>query len=190
MTMNSAVSTKSRFPRCPGDARRRVAPILPVAARIAMAAMRLGTGALLRLEFAPVIHWEDAVMIVRRQEELEGTDKATTVAHGTVAVVRYLLRDDGAGFSVSDVTVPAGTDNVLQYRHHVEANLVLEGEGTVEDLATGKKHRLTPGTIYVVFPEDRHRVRAEKSMRVISIFNPPLVGTENHDADGGYPPPR
>jgi L-ectoine synthase len=154
-----------------------------------MAAMRLGTGALPRLEFAPVIHWEDAVMIVRRQEELEGTDKATTVAHGTVAVVRYLLRDDGAGFSVSDVTVPAGSDNVLQYKHHVEANLVLEGEGTVEDLATGRTHRLTPGTIYVVFPEDRHRVRAEKSMRVISIFNPPLVGTENHDADGGYPPP-
>ena len=129
-------------------------------------------------------------MIVRRRDELEGTGKVTTVAHGTVGVVRYLLRDDRAGFSVSDVTVPAGTDNVLQYRHHIEANLVLEGEGTLEDLATGRTHRLAPGTIYVVFPEDRHRVRADKPLRVISIFNPPLVGTETHDADGGYPPPR
>jgi L-ectoine synthase len=152
--------------------------------------MRLGTDALLRLEFAPAIEpREDAVMIVRRLDELEGTDKATKVANGTVSVVRYLLRDDDAGFSVSDVTVPAGTDNVLQYRHHIEANLVLEGEGTVEDLATGKTHRLVPGTIYVVYPKDRHRVRADKSLRVISIFNPPLVGSENHDADGGYPPP-
>jgi L-ectoine synthase len=128
-------------------------------------------------------------MIVRGQSDLEGTDRATTVAHGTVRALRYLLRDDGAGFSVSDVTVPAGTDNVLQYRHHVEANLVLEGEGSVEDLATGETHRLAPGTIYVVFPQDLHRVRAETGLRVISIFNPPLVGTENHDADGGYPPP-
>ena len=135
---------------------------------------------------------EDTDMIIRTLNELKGTDRATTVAHGTVGAVRYLLRDDGAGFSVSDVTVPAGTDNVLQYRNHVEANLVLEGEGTVEEIATGKKHRLLPGTIYVVFPADRHRVRAEKSMRVISIFNPPLVGTEQHDSDGGYPlsPPR
>jgi len=127
-------------------------------------------------------------MIVRTLDELKGTDRATTVAHGTVGAVRYLLRDDGAGFSVSDVTVPAGTGNVLQYRHHVEANLVLEGEGTVEDLASGKTHRLAPGAIYVVFPQDRHRVRAETTMRIISIFNPPLVGTENHDDDGGYPP--
>ncbi|MDZ4737090.1 MAG: ectoine synthase [Rhodospirillaceae bacterium] len=129
-------------------------------------------------------------MIVRRLEELEGTDKATKVANGTVSVVRYLLRDDAAGFSVSDVTIPAGTDNILHYKHHIEANLVLEGEGTVEDFATGKTHRLSPGTIYVVYPQDRHRVRSTKSMRVISIFNPPLAGTENHDKDGGYPPPR
>jgi L-ectoine synthase len=135
---------------------------------------------------------EDVPMIVSRLEDLEGTDRATTVAHGTVRTVRYLLRDDGAGFSVSDVTVPAGTDNVLQYRNHVEANLVLEGEGTVEEVSTGKTHRLAPGTIYVVFPADRHRVRAKTTMRVISIFNPPLVGGETHDADGGYPaaPPR
>jgi L-ectoine synthase len=84
--------------------------------------------------------------------------------------------------------VPAGASNLLQYRNHIEANLVLEGEGTVEEIATGKKHKLVPGTIYVVFPDDRHRVSATKAMRVISIFNPPLVGTEQHDADGGYPP--
>jgi len=127
-------------------------------------------------------------MLVRTLEGLKGTDRAVTIAHGTVGTVRYLLREDKCGFSVSDVTVPAGTDNVLQYRHHIEANLVLEGEGTVEDLATGTVHRLSPGTIYVVYPQDRHRVRAESGLRVISIFNPPLVGNENHDADGGYPP--
>ena len=98
-------------------------------------------------------------MIVRRLDELRGTGAAATVAHGTVETVRYLLADDGAGFSVSDVRAPAGTEAVLNYKNHVEANLVLEGAGTVEDLATGEVHRLAPGTIYVVYPPDRHIVR-------------------------------
>ena len=99
-------------------------------------------------------------MIIKTLDGLKGTDRDKTIAHGTVGTVRYLLRDDDCGFSVSDVKVPAGTSNELQYRHHVEANLVLEGEGTVEEIATGKKHPLKPGTIYVVFPQDRHRVSA------------------------------
>ena len=126
-------------------------------------------------------------MIVRRLDELRQTGAADKVAHGTVDVVRYLLANDGAGFSVSDVVAPAGTENTLQYKNHVEANLVLEGEGTVEDLATGEVHALAPGTLYVVYPTDRHVVRAVTDVRFISIFNPPLVGGETHDADGGYP---
>jgi hypothetical protein len=43
---------------------------------------------------------EDDIMIIRTLDELKGTNRATTVAHGTVGAVRYLLRDDGAGFSV------------------------------------------------------------------------------------------
>ena len=126
-------------------------------------------------------------MIVRRLDELRQTGAAAKVAHGTVDVVRYLLAADGAGFSISDVIAPAGTENTLQYKNHVEANLVLEGEGTVEDLATGEVHALAPGTLYVVYPTDRHVVRAITDVRLISIFNPPIVGDETHDADGGYP---
>ena len=42
--------------------------------------------------------------------------------------------------------------------------------------------------MYVVGPEDRHVMRAETDMRVVSIFNPPIMGDEDHDADGSYPP--
>ena len=126
-------------------------------------------------------------MIVRRLDELRNTGAADKVAGGTVDVVRYLLAADGAGFSLSDVVAPAGVENTLQYKNHVEANLVLEGEGTVEDLATGEIHVLAPGTLYVVYPTDRHVVRSTTDIRFISIFNPPLVGGETHDADGSYP---
>ena len=122
-------------------------------------------------------------MIVRRLGDLD----AAAVAGGTIETRRYLMSGDGAGFSVSDVSVPAGTDVVLHYRHHVEANLVLEGRGTVEILTTGEVHDLSPGTLYAVYPGDEHRLRATDGLRIISIFNPPLVGTEDHDADGSYP---
>ncbi len=125
-------------------------------------------------------------MIVRRLEDLKAEGGTKTVGAGQVKTVRYLLSDDGAGFSVSDVTVPSQMDMVLQYKNHVEVNVILGGEGTVEDLATGEVHELKPGMIYVVFPQDRHRLRIENGMHVISIFNPPLIGTENHDADGSY----
>ncbi len=128
-------------------------------------------------------------MIVRELEDLKAAGGTKTVGAEQVKTIRYLLSDDGAGFSVSDVTVPSQMDMVLHYKNHVEANVILEGEGTVEDLATGEVHELKPGTIYVVFPQDRHRVRIENGMHLISVFNPPLIGTENHDADGSYPAP-
>ena len=102
--------------------------------------------------------------------------------------VRPIVAADGAGFSISDVSVPGQLDASLCYKHHTEANIVLEGEGTVEDVATGEVHQLKPGDIYLVFPNERHRIRIEGGMRVISIFNPPLVGPETHDADGSFPP--
>ena len=128
-------------------------------------------------------------MIVRRLEDLKAEGGMKTVGAGQVKTVRYLLSDDGAGFSVSDVTVRSQMDMVLHYKNHVEANVILGGEGTVEDLVTGEVHELKLGTIYVVFPQDRHRLRIENGMHLISIFNPPLIGTENHGADGSYPPP-
>ena len=47
---------------------------------------------------------------------------------------------------------------------------------------------MEPGTLYVVGPDDRHVMRAATDMRVVSIFNPPIMGDEDHDADGSYPP--
>ncbi len=44
------------------------------------------------------------------------------------------------------------------------------------------------GARYVVGPDDRHVMRAATDMRVVSIFDPPIMGDEDHDADGSYPP--
>ena len=71
---------------------------------------------------------------------------------------------------------------------HWEANLILDGTLAVTDYASGDIHRLGPGGLYLVGPTDRHRIEAVDDVHLISVFNPPLTGTETHDEDGAYPP--
>ena len=126
-------------------------------------------------------------MIVKTREDVECGKGDTILSGGNARVLRYLLRDDGVGFTVSDIRVGAGGNKMLHYKNHIEANLVLEGEGTVEDMATGEVHRLEPGTVYVLDKHDRHRLNATTPMRLICVFTPPLAGGEVHDEDGSYP---
>ncbi len=105
---------------------------------------------------------------------------------GTVRMSHYLGPEDGCGLTVS---LPRGTaDSMLWYKNHVEANYVLEGEATVEDLANGEVWSLRPGSLYVVGPRDRHHLKAEREVYFISVFNPALEGDAARDADGAYPP--
>ena len=41
---------------------------------------------------------------------------------------------------------------------------------------------------YYVGPKDRHRVRAQTDIHLLSVFSPPLAGDEQHDEDGVLAP--
>ncbi len=128
-------------------------------------------------------------MFVKTADDVRGGRGDTTLTGGKARVLRYLLRQDGVGFTVSDIRIEAGSDMVLWYKNHIEANYVLEGEGSVEDLETGAVYELAPGTMYVLDKHDRHRFRSKTRMRMICVFTPALVGGETHDEDGSYPLP-
>lgn len=123
-------------------------------------------------------------MFVMRQEEA----RKVALGGGRAQAHRYLTLDDGCGFTVSLPRGSAGGDTILWYKNHVEANYILEGEASVEDLTTGEKWDLEPGSLYVVGPSDRHRLSSKTGLYLMSVFNPPLKGGETHDADGSYPP--
>jgi L-ectoine synthase len=125
-------------------------------------------------------------MIVTRLADLLGTER--DVRGPVWASRRFLLAEDGVGFSLNETTVAAGAEQVMWYKHHVEANYVIEGEG--ENLATGEVHPLAPGTIYTLDQHERHRLTAFTAMRIVCVFLPPLTGRETHDADGSYTPPE
>jgi L-ectoine synthase len=125
-------------------------------------------------------------VIVKTLNELIGTDR--DVRGPVWASRRFLLAEDGVGFTLTETTVEAGAEQVLWYKHHVEANYIVEGEGEVENLGTGEVFALKPGTIYVLDQHERHRLKSSTRMRLVCVFTPALTGRETHDADGAYAP--
>ena len=127
-------------------------------------------------------------MFVKTLKDLKAAGREKIVAGGSARTVRFLTRDDGLGFTMSDVRLDAGQQNVLWYKHHWEANHIVSGAGDVTDLTTGQSWKLEPGVAYNVGPKDRHRFRAHSDVHLLSVFNPPLEGHELHDADGSLAP--
>lgn len=125
-------------------------------------------------------------MIVRSLEDLKAQGRYREKP-GAWSSSRYLLRDDDVGFTLTQTTVAAGTRQMMQYKNHVEANLIIDGEGTVTDIATGETHALAPGVMYTLDKHDRHELVAKTDLRIVCVFTPALVGGETHDDDGSYP---
>ena len=125
-------------------------------------------------------------MIVRDLQSLKQSGRyAEKPGHWSSA--RYLLRDDDVGFTLTQTTVAAGSTLEMEYKNHIEANLIVEGEAVVTDLADDKEYRLSAGSMYALDKHDRHRLHATTDVRIICVFTPALVGTETHDEDGSYP---
>jgi len=126
-------------------------------------------------------------MIVRNIEEIEGSEREVTAENDNWISRRLLLKRDGVVFSLSETIIYEGTETYIWYKNHVEAVYCIEGEGEVELVDNNKVYNITPGTLYVLNKHEKHLLRAKKRMRLVCVFNPPLVGSEVHQEDGSYP---
>ena len=124
-------------------------------------------------------------MIVRTTADLRGTKGE--VRTKSWSSLRLLHKEDGMGVTLTDAMIEPGQHDPWWYKNHLEAVYCIEGEGTLEDLETGKSHTIKPGTMYALDKHDRHRLTVKSRMRMICTFVPPLVGGEVHDAEGAYP---
>lgn len=124
-------------------------------------------------------------MIVRNLRSIRASEK--NVKSKGWESARLLLKGDDMGFSFHVTTMFAGEELHMHYQNHLEAVLVLKGKGTIEDLGTGKTHKLAPGVMYALNAHDRHIVRPETDILTACVFNPPVTGREVHDENGAYP---
>jgi L-ectoine synthase len=124
-------------------------------------------------------------MIVKMTDDIRGTKGEVKTPWWSS--YRLLHNEDGMGVTLTDAIREPGLNQTWSYRNHLEAVYCLEGDGTLEDLETGKVYKIKPGTLYALDRHERHRLMLESRMRVICTFGPPLLGGEMHDAEGSYP---
>ena len=125
-------------------------------------------------------------MFVRTLDELEKLGRLKFPANDSFRSARFLTAADGMGFSYNENKVKKGTDLIVWLKHHWEANYVISGKGEVTDLTSEEKWPLEAGVLYVVGPNDRHRLHLTEDECHISIFCPPLKGDERFNSDGSY----
>lgn len=97
---------------------------------------------------------------------------------------RMLVDKDAMGYTVTYTTVNRSSKSFLQYDNHLESCFVISGKGAITD-TNGNKHELYPGVLYVLDKHDPHYLEAysHQDLVLLSIFNPPLEGTEVHSLD-------
>ena len=125
-------------------------------------------------------------MIVRQLQDAEKTGRRIVSPDGNWESTRLLLKGDNMGFSFHITTIYKGADFQLHYQNHLESVCCISGKGEVETLADGKKYPITPGMLYNLDQNDEHMLRAFEEMQMACVFNPPVHGTEVHNAEGSY----
>ncbi|MEM7318179.1 MAG: ectoine synthase [Pseudomonadota bacterium] len=127
-------------------------------------------------------------MFVRTQQDLEALGRIKFPADKSFRSARFLTASDQMGFSYNENRVAADTVLDVWLKNHWEANYIVSGQGHVKDHSTQQQWDLKAGVLYVVGPNDRHRLTFPADECHISIFFPPLTGNERFDEDGSYEP--
>lgn len=123
-------------------------------------------------------------MKVRTIKQIEKTDR--DVDGENFKSLRLILEKDNMGFSVHKTIIKQGSVNNWHYQNHLEACYCISGKGKITDLEKGFTYDVNPDTIYILDNHDNHIFTALTEVVLISIFNPPVKGTEIHDSQGNY----
>ena len=125
-------------------------------------------------------------MIVKTLDEIKGTDREVTPKSQNWTSFRFLLKNEGMGFTFHETKIRPGTETHIHYKNHLEAVYCVAGKGEIETIKDGKIYPIQDGTMYALNEHDEHYLRAQEELRLICVFNPPVSGNEVHDADGVY----
>ena len=123
-------------------------------------------------------------MNVRTIKEIENTDR--DVFGEGFRSLRIILEKDKMGFSLHKTIIPKGGPYNWHYKNHLESCYCIEGKGIITDLSTNEKFEVCPDSVYILDNHDNHTFEALEDTVLLSVFNPPITGSEIHDSDGSY----
>jgi L-ectoine synthase len=116
-------------------------------------------------------------MIIKQLKSIQNTGLDVNWGNGRSR--RFLVQNDGVGFSLVDTIVNPNTESRLEYKKHLEACYCIEGEGEIE--CNGEIYPISEGSLYVLDKHEAHILRAyDNNMRLVCIFTPALRGDEVH----------
>lgn len=117
-------------------------------------------------------------------DSLKGTEREV-VGEGFTSF-RVLLERDNMGFSLHKTVIPKGGPYHWHYKEHLESCYCIKGQGIITNLDTGIGYHIKVDTTYILNNHDNHTFEALEDVVLISVFNPPVKGTEIHKEDGSY----
>lgn len=126
-------------------------------------------------------------MKVIRGGELEAMNRVMEYTPGGFLSHRFLLQEDGMGYTVTRTVVqPAGPQR-WHYPDHLESCYCVTGVGELVDLTTGTRHTVEPDTLYALDRNDQHTFEAIGGpVTLICVFSPALRGDEAHKEGHSY----
>ena len=131
-------------------------------------------------------------MLIKRLDDVTEAGRSVEFAPGGFMSHRFLLQEDGLGFTVTKTVVPVtGERQEWIYPNHTESCYCISGKGLLY-LEDGTYYAIAPDTLYAPARGERHYVEAigDEPMVLVCVFSPALVGTETHHEAGGYPAPE
>lgn len=100
---------------------------------------------------------------------------------------RFLLEEDGMGYTITRTVIPAAGPQKWHYPNHLEACYCVAGEAELVEVKTGQRHRIEPDTLYALDRNDEHTFEAIGGpVTLICVFSPALRGNEAHKPGHDY----
>lgn len=126
-------------------------------------------------------------MKVVKIKDLESTERDVKFKQGRS--LRAVLKKDNMGFSIHKTIIPKGKKGNWHYKHHLESCYCIKGSGVLTNLETNEVFNIDVDTVYSLDNNDNHTFEAIEDVVLISIFNPPVSGSEIHLDDNSYEKP-
>lgn len=113
---------------------------------------------------------------IKRKAELWGTSRH--VKTHTYETVRFLLADDRAGVTLTDILLVPGVEETYGYEARIEVAYCIGGHATLTKLTTGESHDIMQGTLWAAVNHEKFKFIAHEPTRLICAFTPPFEGHE------------